>query len=70
VLGIADGMKPEGVTAQEHRDVMIEHAAQTNPLGRIAQPEDVASVAVFLASDQSDYVTGIALNVAGGTVMD
>ena len=49
---------------------MIEHAAQTNPLGRIAQPEDVASVAVFLASDQSDYVTGIALNVAGGTVMD
>ena len=39
--------------------------AQT-PLGRIGQPDDIASVAVFLASDDSKYITGELLNVAGG----
>ena len=39
--------------------------AQT-PLGRIGQPDDIASVAVFLASDDSKYITGELLTVAGG----
>ena len=39
--------------------------AQT-PLGRIGQPDDIASVATFLASDDSKWVTGQVLNVAGG----
>jgi len=69
VLGIADGMKPEGMTAERFRDQMIEDAARSNPLGRIGQPRDVAEVAAFLASAESDYLTGLAVNVAGGTVM-
>ncbi|MGD2006789.1 MAG: SDR family oxidoreductase [Cellvibrionales bacterium] len=36
------------------------------PMGRPAQPGEVASVAVFLASDASAYMTGVALPVAGG----
>ncbi|WP_273841657.1 SDR family oxidoreductase [Rubrobacter calidifluminis] len=36
------------------------------PLGRIGQPEDVASVAVFLASDAASYVTGSTYFVDGG----
>lgn len=40
------------------------------PLGRMAQPEDIAKVAVFLASDYAAYMTGQALNVTGGLRMD
>ncbi len=39
--------------------------AQT-PLGRIGKPEDIAPVAVFLASDDSHWVTGEALYTGGG----
>jgi len=36
------------------------------PLGRIATPDDLGKAAVFLASDESAYVTGIELFVVGG----
>ena len=36
------------------------------PLGRVAQPQDIANVALFLASDESAYITGLALPVDGG----
>jgi len=37
-----------------------------SPLGRLGEPQDVARAALFLASSDSDYLTGDALNVAGG----
>jgi 3-oxoacyl-[acyl-carrier protein] reductase len=40
--------------------------ATATPLGRIGQPNDVGKVAVFLASDQSGWVTGERIAVAGG----
>ncbi|MDH6181557.1 NAD(P)-dependent dehydrogenase (short-subunit alcohol dehydrogenase family) [Microbacteriaceae bacterium SG_E_30_P1] len=40
-----------------------------SPLGRLGEPEDVASVALFLASEDSRYLTGQAINVTGGMVM-
>ena len=36
------------------------------PLGRLGTPEEVASVVVFLASDESSYITGITIDVSGG----
>lgn len=36
------------------------------PLGRLATPEDVANAAVFLASDEAIYITGVELPVDGG----
>ena len=39
------------------------------PLGRIGKPEDVAKLAVFLASDWANYITGQTLTVDGGMVM-
>ncbi|WJQ05522.1 glucose 1-dehydrogenase (plasmid) [Geobacillus stearothermophilus] len=44
-------------------------AVASIPLGRIEQPEDVANVVAFLASSDSDYMTGQTLNVDGGNVL-
>jgi len=49
-------------------DAMKEKLSTMVPMGRIGKPEEIASVAVFLASDESSYVTGIDLPVDGGFV--
>ena len=41
-------------------------ARELVPLGRLGRPEEIASVALFLACDDSSYVTGVALPVDGG----
>ena len=43
--------------------------AAANPMGRMGNPDDVARVALFLASDLSRYVTGQTVNVDGGNVL-
>jgi NAD(P)-dependent dehydrogenase (short-subunit alcohol dehydrogenase family) len=40
--------------------------AQSIPLGRLAEPEDIARAALFLASDDAAYITGVVLQVDGG----
>ena len=40
--------------------------AEVTPIGRIGEPEDLANMALFLASDESTFVTGQALAVDGG----
>ncbi len=47
-------------------DKAIDELNASVPLGRIAEPEDIADVVVFLASDQSRYMCGALLEVNGG----
>ncbi|MGI4839081.1 MAG: SDR family NAD(P)-dependent oxidoreductase [Janthinobacterium lividum] len=47
-------------------DVLIEGMATQVPLGRIGQPEEVAAAALFLASDESSFMTGSEMFVDGG----
>jgi 3-oxoacyl-[acyl-carrier protein] reductase len=48
---------------------MVAQWSALSPLGRCAEPDEVAAMALFLASDESRYSTGDAFNVAGGMVM-
>jgi NAD(P)-dependent dehydrogenase (short-subunit alcohol dehydrogenase family) len=41
-------------------------AAAATPIGRVAQPEDIAAVIAFLASDDARFVNGVILPVDGG----
>jgi 3-oxoacyl-[acyl-carrier protein] reductase len=50
------------------REEVLESVAQGRPLGRLAEPEEIAAVVVFLCSDRANYVTGSAWSADGGTV--
>lgn len=63
---IAAMVKPEGSTMEEHHSLMMETAAGMTPLGRIGQPADTAKTAAFLASAESDFITGASILVNGG----
>src|SRR5262249_10528549 len=53
---------------QGARDAGLARVATGRPLGRLATPEEIAAVIVFLCSDRAAYVTGAAWSVDGGTV--
>ena len=63
VNGIAPGMIDTPMIANEG------YSAEGVPLGRFGQPEDVAMAVIFLASQASNYITGIVLDVNGGILM-
>ena len=52
---------------KSHEEVLVEMAKRV-PLNRLARPEEIASVVVFLASKQASYVTGTTIHVDGGYI--
>ncbi len=61
-----DQAAERGITQEEFRNRIVQAGAQASPLGRIAEPQDVANVVAFLAGDEASFVTGQAYNVNGG----
>lgn len=47
----------------------LEHSRDTHPLGRIAQPEEVAELIVFLASERASWITGATYSIDGGRAL-
>ncbi|MCC3359220.1 SDR family NAD(P)-dependent oxidoreductase [Bacillus sp. REN16] len=68
-----DMKRNERVIGGKLRDLDAELIRQEDfsqvPLGRTAEPQDIANVVVFLASKFSDYMTGQGINVTGGMTM-
>jgi len=63
--GLTDTAQPRYGNSEEELAAM----ARAVPLGRMAHPDDIADVAVFLASENSRYVTGQTLHTNGGSYM-
>ena len=67
---IAAALAAEGQSAEEHRAMMVRERSTRVPMGRIAQGEDIARLAAFLSSAESDYMTGLSISVSGGSEMN
>jgi 3-oxoacyl-[acyl-carrier protein] reductase len=73
----ANAICPGGTdTASMRRDInlgivqtTVEELGRSVPIGRIGEPEDMARVALFLASDASRYMTGVVIPVDGGATL-
>ena len=68
VNAIAPGFIDTNIT-QSLDTQIVEKAKSVIPMKRLGKPDDVANLAVFLASEQSGYITGQVINVDGGLVM-
>jgi NAD(P)-dependent dehydrogenase (short-subunit alcohol dehydrogenase family) len=58
-IGMIDNHTDPNVTA---------HMAKTIPVGALGQPEDIAALVVYLASDEARWMTGQTLELNGGSV--
>lgn len=55
----------EGMTPEEYEKTLTARI----PFGRMCEPEEVAELMTFLASDRADYITGVTVTVAGGSTL-
>jgi len=71
VNAVCPGIVDAGLTKQfmKNSPHYIEEMLPQTPMRRMCQPEEVASVVMFLASGESSYMTGQSLSVDGGAVM-
>jgi NAD(P)-dependent dehydrogenase (short-subunit alcohol dehydrogenase family) len=59
----AGGMNDEAYAA------FLEHSKTTHPLGRVGEPEEVADLIYFLASDSANWITGATVSIDGGRAL-
>ena len=67
---IAAALVPAGQSLEEYQAEEALRQAQEIPLGRAALGPDIARMAAFLASAESEYLTGLSISVSGGSYMD
>ncbi len=67
--GLGRQQDKKGKTAEKEAENPIDEFIKMIPLGRPGQPDDIAKVAVFLASPAADYITGTMIIVDGGRLL-
>jgi len=55
-----------GGMSEEAYAAFLEHSRQTHPLGRVGKPEEIATLVLFLASEQASWITGATYSIDGG----
>lgn len=68
---LVNGVSPGAIAVERAiRDGWIDRCIPRIPLGRAAEPEDIADVVLFLASDRNRFMTGETVMASGGEIMD
>jgi NAD(P)-dependent dehydrogenase (short-subunit alcohol dehydrogenase family) len=65
IPGVTDTAQPRGELSEDELYAL----GSRIPLGRIAQPQDIAAAVAFLLGDESAYMTGQSIAVNGGAIM-
>lgn len=66
VNAVCPGLVETALTQARFGDDLVARSRLANPLGRMAQPEEIAEAVVWLCSDAASFVVGVALPVDGG----
>jgi len=64
-----DGYLEKYYPEEEKRAEMFRKLSEYQPIGRMGKPEEIASLAAFLCSDEASFITGSAYDIDGGTML-
>ena len=65
---LAEGLAAEARMRKVSEEQVLRDAQQRMPLGRLADPEDIANAVVFLSSSRAGYISGAILSMDGASV--
>src|SRR5262249_20221835 len=66
VNAVAPGVTNTAMPRLGNTEAALAEIARNNPMGRLAEPEDIAAVIVFLATDEARHIVGQLVHVNGG----
>jgi NAD(P)-dependent dehydrogenase (short-subunit alcohol dehydrogenase family) len=66
---VVSGLHRSGGMADENYAAFLEHSKTTHPLGRVGQPQEIADLIYFLASDKAAWITGETVSIDGGRAL-